>query len=64
MPEENGTMDLRKWIAVFGTMLRASGEFMLSQAAYEIKPVSVAGGALKLKDEVKFSFEMVAREQD
>ncbi len=50
-------------IAVFGTTLRASGEFMLSQAAYQIKPVSVAGGALKLKDEVKFSFEMVAREQ-
>jgi polyisoprenoid-binding protein YceI len=50
-------------IAAFGTTLRASGEFMLSQAAYQIKPVSVAGGALKLKDEVKFSFEMVAREQ-
>lgn len=50
-------------IAVFGAMLRASGEFMLSQTAYQIQPVSVAGGALKLKDEVKFSFEMVAREQ-
>jgi polyisoprenoid-binding protein YceI len=50
-------------IAVFGTMLRASGEFTLSQADYEIKPVSVAGGALKVKDELKVCFEMVAREQ-
>jgi hypothetical protein len=30
---------------------------------YQIKPVVVAGGALKLKDELKFSFEMVARSQ-
>jgi polyisoprenoid-binding protein YceI len=50
-------------IAVFGTMVRASGEFTVSQAAYQIKPVSIAGGALKLKDELKLSFEMVAREQ-
>jgi polyisoprenoid-binding protein YceI len=50
-------------IAVFGTMLRASGEFTLNQADYEIKPVSVAGGALKVKDELKVCFEMVAREQ-
>lgn len=51
-------------IAVFGTMLRASGDFTLSQTDYQIKPVSVAGGALKLKDELKFSFEMVVREQE
>lgn len=43
--------------------LRASGEFMLKQSNYQIKPVSVAGGALKLKDELKFSFEMVANKQ-
>lgn len=46
------------------SMLRASGEFMLSQSDYGIKPVSVAGGALKLKDELKFSFEIVARRQE
>jgi polyisoprenoid-binding protein YceI len=51
-------------IATFGEMLRTSGEFTLRQSDYQIKPVSVAGGALKLKDEVKFSFEMVARKQD
>jgi polyisoprenoid-binding protein YceI len=51
-------------IAVFGTMLRASGDFTLKQTDYRIKPISVAGGAIKLKDELKSSFEMVAREQE
>lgn len=50
-------------IVSMGEMLRASGEFMLKQSNYQIKPVSVAGGALKLKDELKFSFEMVANKQ-
>jgi hypothetical protein len=45
-------------------MLRASGEFALKQTDYGIKLVSVAGGALKLKDELKFSFEIVARRQE
>jgi hypothetical protein len=43
-----------------GTFLRASGDFSLNQTDYGIKLVSVAGGALKLKDELKFSFEIVA----
>ncbi len=51
-------------IAVFDEMLRASGEFSLKQSDYGIKPVSFAGGALKIKDELKFSFEMVARKQE
>jgi polyisoprenoid-binding protein YceI len=51
-------------VALLGTMLRASGEFSLSQSDYGIKPVSVAGGALKLKDEIKLSFEIVARRQE
>jgi len=50
-------------IAVFDEMLRASGEFTLNQSDYGIKPISAAGGALKVKDELKFSFEMVARKQ-
>lgn len=50
-------------VAVFGDMLRASGDFILSQADYQIKLVSVAGGALKLKNDLKFSFEIVARKQ-
>ncbi len=51
-------------VALFGTMLRASGDFTLDQTDYNIKLVSVAGGALKLKDELKFSFEIVARKQE
>jgi polyisoprenoid-binding protein YceI len=51
-------------VALMGAMLRASGEFSLSQSNYNIKPVSVAGGALKLKDELKFQFEIVARKQE
>ena len=42
-------------------MLRANGEFSVRQTDYGIKPVSVAGGALKLKDELKCSFDIVAR---
>jgi hypothetical protein len=45
-------------------MLRASGDFILRQPDYQIKPVSVAGGALKLKDELNFSFEILARGQE
>ena len=51
-------------ISTFGEMLRASGDFALRQSDYQFKPVSVAGGALRLKDEVKFNFEMVARKQE
>lgn len=43
--------------------LQANGEFTLKQSDYGIRPVSFAGGALKLKNEIKFSFDMVARRQ-
>jgi len=51
-------------VTVMGTVLRISGEFPLRQSDYGIKPFSFAGGALRLKDELKFSFELVARKQD
>src|ERR1700733_12651777 len=51
-------------VALLGSMLRASGDFSLNQTDYDIKPISVAGGAMKLKDELKFSFEIVARRQE
>jgi polyisoprenoid-binding protein YceI len=51
-------------VALLGSMVRASGDFSLNQTDYNIKLVSVAGGALKLKDELSFSFEIVARKQD
>jgi polyisoprenoid-binding protein YceI len=51
-------------VTVMGDMLRASGDFTLLQSTYGIKPVSVAGGTLKLKDELKFAFDIVARKQE
>jgi len=47
-----------------GDRLRISGEFTLRQSDYGIKPVSFAGGALRLKDELKFKFELVAKKQE
>lgn len=40
--------------------LRARGTFALKQSNFDIKPVSVAGGTIKVKDELKFSFDIVA----
>jgi len=50
-------------VAVTGDMLRAFGDFSIRQSDYRIKPASVAGGALKLKDELKFTFDIVARKK-
>ena len=41
--------------------LRAHGDFTVLQSAWGIKLVRVAGGTLKLKDELKCSFDIVAR---
>lgn len=41
--------------------LRVRGDFALKQTDYKIKRVSVAGGTLKLKNEVKGTFDIVAR---
>lgn len=40
---------------------RAYGEFTIRQTDYDIRIASVAGGTLKLQDELKFSFYVVAR---
>jgi polyisoprenoid-binding protein YceI len=50
-------------VFVNGDSMRASGNFSLLQSDYDIQLVSVAGGALKVKDEVKFSFEITAQKQ-
>ncbi len=46
-------------VTLDGDDLRAQGDFTLKQTDYKIKPISVVGGALKLKDELKFSFDLV-----
>jgi polyisoprenoid-binding protein YceI len=43
---------------------RAHGEFTLLQTDYEIKIASIAGGTLKLQDELKFRFYFVGRKQN
>jgi len=58
----NQRLDAR--ITLLGSMLRASGEFTLDQTDYNIKLISVAGGVLKVKDELRFAFELVARRQE
>jgi polyisoprenoid-binding protein YceI len=50
-------------VTLTGDMLRAHGEFPLRQTDYAIKLVSVAGGTLKIKDELKCSFDIVARKK-
>jgi polyisoprenoid-binding protein YceI len=50
-------------LALNGTTLRATGEFSVRQSDYEIRPVSAVGGAVKIKDELKLSFDITARKQ-
>jgi polyisoprenoid-binding protein YceI len=49
-------------VMVNGQTLRAQGEFPLRQSDYNIKPVSVMGGTLKVKDEVKLSFDILGEQ--
>ncbi|MGH9544772.1 MAG: YceI family protein [Terriglobales bacterium] len=42
---------------------RAYGEFKIRQTDYGIRVASIAGGTLRLQDELKFSFYVVARKQ-
>jgi polyisoprenoid-binding protein YceI len=50
-------------VTLSGDTLRAAGDFSVRQSDYEIKPVSAAGGTVKLKDEIKLSFDITARKQ-
>src|SRR5579862_1123272 len=47
-------------VTASGDRLRASGEFSIYQSEFGIQLVTVAGGALKVKDELKASFEILA----
>ncbi len=51
-------------VTLKGDVLRAAGEFSIRQSDYEIRPVSAAGGTVKLKDELKLSFDISARKQE
>jgi len=42
--------------------LRAKGQFSVRQTAFGIKPVSVAGGTVKVKDDLRLTFDIVAHQ--
>jgi polyisoprenoid-binding protein YceI len=44
-----------------GKSLRARGEFSLKMTEYSIKPPSVAGGTIKVKDTLKFNFNILSQ---
>jgi hypothetical protein len=44
--------------------LRAYGAFRLRQTDFGLTIASVAGGVLRIKDELKFGFFVVARKQN
>jgi len=46
-----------------GEGLQAQGDFSLKQTDFGIKPFSAAGGTIKLKNELKFDFEIVAHKE-
>ncbi len=58
-----GTLPLAAQIGLAGDTLRANGEFTFLHSSYKMKLASLPGGALKLKDEVKCSFDILARKQ-
>jgi polyisoprenoid-binding protein YceI len=50
-------------LSLNGNTLRATGDFSLRQSDYGIALVSVMGGAIRLKDELKLTFAISARKQ-
>jgi polyisoprenoid-binding protein YceI len=43
--------------------IRLSGEFKLLQSTFRIKRVTAVGGTINMKDELKFSYELVGKKQ-
>jgi polyisoprenoid-binding protein YceI len=48
-------------VFLVGETLRAQGSVSLRQSDFNIPQVSVAGGTLKIKDELKLTFDLLAR---
>jgi len=58
-----GSQRVAAKVALNGDTLRAAGDFSIRQSDYGMRPVSAAGGTIKLKDELKLSFNISARKQ-
>ncbi len=54
----------RAQITLMGDSMRVYGEVPIRQTAYGIKQFSMAGGTLKVKDEVTVTFELMTRRRD
>ena len=50
-------------LTVNGNSLRASGEFSVKQSEFGIAVVTALGGAIRVKDELKCTFDVLARKQ-
>jgi polyisoprenoid-binding protein YceI len=50
-------------VTLSGDSMRAFGNFTLRQTDYDLTLATVAGGALRVKDELKFSFNILARKK-
>jgi len=50
-------------VTISDNTLRAQGEFPLQHSDYNLKRISVAGGAVKVKEELQLAFNIVARQQ-
>jgi polyisoprenoid-binding protein YceI len=64
----HGVTQKNLWITadvfVSGDSLRAKGDFSLKQSDFGIKPFTAAGGTIKLKNELKFSFDIGAQKDE
>ena len=64
----HGVTQKNLWISAETTVkddgLRAQGQFTLKQTDFGIKPYAAVGGTIKLKNELKFSFDIVAKKED
>jgi polyisoprenoid-binding protein YceI len=48
-------------LALLADQMRLTGEFSLRMSDYQIRPVTAVGGAIKLKDALRLSFDLVGR---
>ena len=55
------TLPVSARVSLNGDVLRATGDFSVRQSDFDLKLVSAAGGTVRVKDEIKLSFDITAR---
>jgi polyisoprenoid-binding protein YceI len=58
------TVQLPAEATVTAERVRARGRFSLRQTDYKIKPFSVAGGTVRVKDQIELTFDIIALERN